>query len=418
MSNIIIVDTNESLKTAIDTASAGDIIQIAAGDYGTFNIHNKQQLSLIAADSNNKPNIERINIFESDTISIDQLNFGSSQKSTIAINASYSKNITITNTEIKNYHDAVGIRHSENIQIISNQISNITRDGLSILDVNYIFIQDNFFTQFHPNYEDVLYKDWYFDTEGTAYLPDKIIPSDHADFIQLTDSRNISIIANTLDATGGAWTQSILISGGHYNEPVLIMDNIIKNGHIIGIWVYNQENIVQINNTLTQIETLGVEGLQAQHYPDINIETYDHDDVQTVIDGRRLLINTKNTDVVIPPSQVSEVITRPNEADINHLNYFLLSIDTTYAVDFSVYYETRDGSAVAGQDYIATSGIATLRAGESDIAIAVEIIADQLAESDENFYLVATQLETGLESENLSRNAIELLAIHTIIDDD
>jgi hypothetical protein len=414
MSNIIIVDTNESLKTAIDTASAGDIIQIAAGEYGSFNIRNKQQLSLVAKDSHNKPNLERINIFESDTITMDQLNFGNSQKSTIAVNASYSKNITLSNTEIKNYHDAVGIRHSENIQIINNQISNITRDGLSILDVSHIVIQDNFFTQFHPNYEDVLYKDWYFDAEGTTYLPDKVTPTDHADFIQLTDSRDISIISNVLDATGGAWTQSILISGGHYNEPALIMDNIIKNGHTIGIRVYNQENIVQINNTLLQIETLGVEGLQAQHYPDINIESYNHNDVQTVIDGKRLLINTNDTDVVIPPSQASEVTTRPNEGDTNHLNYFLLSIDTAYKVDFSIYYETRDGSAIAGQDYIATSGIATLRAGEKNIAIAVEIIADQVSESNENFYLVATQFET----ENLSRSLIELIAIHTIIDND
>ncbi len=414
MSNIIIVDTNESLTTAIDTASAGDIIQISAGEYGTFNIRNKQQLSLIAEDSNNKPNFERINIFESDTITIDQLDFGNSQKSTIAINASYSKNITVSNTEIKNYHDAVGIRHSENINISNNKISNITRDGLSILDVSHIFIQNNFFTQFHPNYENVLYKDWYFDAEGTTYLPDKVTPTDHADFIQLTDTRDISIIANVLDATGGAWTQSILISGGHYNEPALIMDNIIKNGHTIGIRVYNQENIVQLNNTLIQIETLGVEGLQVQHRPDVAIERYDHSDVQTVIDGKRLLINTKDTDVVIPPSQVGEVITRPNETDTNHLNYFLLSIETSYEVDFSIYYETRDGSAIAGQDYIATSGIATLRAGESDIAIAVEIIADQLAESNENFYLVATQLET----ENISYSPIELIAIHTIIDDD
>jgi hypothetical protein len=416
--SIIIVDTTASLREAVNNATGNDIIQIESGDYGRVNISKKSHLVLQAKDINNRPTIERINIFESNNIDLLHLNLGEKTLSTdpnnqsIAVNASFSSQLRFLNLDIKNVHDAIAVRHSQQIEISGNTIHSIRRDGLSILDVDNILVKNNLFTEFHPNYEEFLYKDWYFDAAGTAYLPDKVTLSDHADFIQITDSRIISIISNTLDATGGAWTQSIFISGGHYNEPVTITNNIINNGHIFGIKVVNQDNVIQSNNKLSQIETLGIEGLQAQYSPTINIEQYEHNDVWTIHGGERRLVDTKTE--VIPPTQITEVTTNPIETDANHINYFLLSIDTAQSTNVSIQYETRDGTALAGQDYIATSGTATLLAGELSIAIAVTIIGDQIAESDETFSLVAMQAQGA----SFLDNSNSLIVSHTIIDDD
>jgi C-terminal processing protease CtpA/Prc len=108
------------------------------------------------------------------------------------------------------------------------------------------------------------------------------------------------------------------------------------------------------------------------------------------------------------------VNTHPNEGNTNHINYFKLAISSPLAVDASVFYETRKGSAEAGKDYVAKSGVATIEAGKLSIFIGVEIIADKIAESDEDFYLVISR-PIGASFANKS---IEIKVKHTIVDDD
>lgn len=115
-----------------------------------------------------------------------------------------------------------------------------------------------------------------------------------------------------------------------------------------------------------------------------------------------------------PPTTSSEVVTNPVESDSNRINYFLLEIDKPISNDASVEYQTRDGSAVAGQDYVFTSGTATIEAGKTSIVIPVEIIGDDIDEADETFSLVITNPQEGIFPEN----STEIVATHTIIDDD
>lgn len=56
--------------------------------------------------------------------------------------------------------------------------------------------------------------------------------------------------------------------------------------------------------------------------------------------------------------------------------------------DVSVGYETFDGSAVAGADYVATSGLVTFAAaGPRTLSVQVPVLADSLGEGDETFHL-------------------------------
>ena len=425
MSREIIVATTQDLRNAIDTAQEGDIIRVKSGDYERININGKQQISLEAYDADAKPNINRINIFESQQIKLTNLVVGHSvfdleNNEAIGINISYSSDLALSHLEVKNARDAIGIRYGSDIKITNSYLHDIERDGINMLEIKSVDIHHNTIANFHPNYEQYDYDDWYFNAIGTAFLPkedeeEDYIPTDHADFIQLTDSEDIRITNNVLDVADGAWTQSIFIHGGHHNAPVVISDNIIKNGHQIGIKVVDQDNVEQTGNQLIQTDSLGIKNTP-EHTPQITINEYDHNDFWIIKDGERELINTKDNGRIVPPTESSEVIIEVLEANDGLMpNYFLLSIGKAVTSDTTLHYETRDGTATAGEDYIATSGTATILAGETHIAIAVDILGDNHYEDDETFLLVISNPQGEIK---FPANTIEISATHTIINDD
>lgn len=95
-------------------------------------------------------------------------------------------------------------------------------------------------------------------------------------------------------------------------------------------------------------------------------------------------------------------------------NCFLLSraasaADRAITFQFSTLDE--QGTATAGEDYLATSGSVTLDVGQTAVAIEVRLVADDVAEGDETLFLhVWTEGEDGA--------LVSLTAVHTIVDDD
>lgn len=69
---------------------------------------------------------------------------------------------------------------------------------------------------------------------------------------------------------------------------------------------------------------------------------------------------------------------------------FTVTLDQAYSDEVTVSFETLDGTAVAGQDYQATSGELTFAAGETEKTVTVAILDDQAAEGDETFQLSVT----------------------------
>ena len=114
------------------------------------------------------------------------------------------------------------------------------------------------------------------------------------------------------------------------------------------------------------------------------------------------------------PLNPEEVILNPQEGNENHLNFFLLSIPDALSVDATVEYRTYDGTAIAGLDYKATSGLAVITAGQTSTVIGVEIMADNIVEQDETFFLEVSN-PTGA---HFPENEIVLIAMRTIIDND
>jgi hypothetical protein len=80
----------------------------------------------------------------------------------------------------------------------------------------------------------------------------------------------------------------------------------------------------------------------------------------------------------------------------------------------SVDYKTRNGSALAGQDYLATQGTLKIYPNENNALVLVDIIADTAPEADETFYLdVFNPINAGF-----GEGAVQLTAMRTIVNDD
>jgi len=64
---------------------------------------------------------------------------------------------------------------------------------------------------------------------------------------------------------------------------------------------------------------------------------------------------------------------------------FNVSLSAPATSDVTVKYETADGSATAGSDYIATSGVLTIPAGQTSGTVRVDVLGDIAVETDETF---------------------------------
>lgn len=88
------------------------------------------------------------------------------------------------------------------------------------------------------------------------------------------------------------------------------------------------------------------------------------------------------------PEDVRKQVAEGDEGTV--VVFFLLQFTGVRALAdawLSVDYATRDGTAKAGEDYLATRGKLVLYPNEAQAVIPVEIIADRVAEPDEVFYL-------------------------------
>jgi hypothetical protein len=109
----------------------------------------------------------------------------------------------------------------------------------------------------------------------------------------------------------------------------------------------------------------------------------------------------------------SEVASFSASGDINntgYTDYFNLNIDSPLAVNASVNYQTRDGTAKAGIDYIPKSGSATIIAGQTSTKIAIDIL---ISGTGKTYDLVITN-PVGAE---FPENTPELIATHRIGND-
>jgi hypothetical protein len=116
------------------------------------------------------------------------------------------------------------------------------------------------------------------------------------------------------------------------------------------------------------------------------------------------------------PHHASHITENPQECSGGgyKTHYFLLELGEALTVDASVSYTTLDGTAIAGEDYVAVSGTAAIPAGANYAAVPVQLIRDNVAEPDETFSLVIRDPVGGVFPVGMT----EIIATHVIRDDD
>jgi len=118
------------------------------------------------------------------------------------------------------------------------------------------------------------------------------------------------------------------------------------------------------------------------------------------------------------PTRPEDVITSVREGDSGtQLVYFLLEFNGVRDDPqqwLSVDYATRDGTATAGEDYLAVADTLILYPGETQATITVEVIGDTTPEPDETFYLDVFNPVGG----SFGAGVAQLTAVRTILDDD
>lgn len=273
------VNNKEQLIEEINYAMPGDIIKIDKGDYADLNINIKDKNDLtIITDRNNE--FKGINISTSENIFLkDGVINGQKEKNHIGINVDKSSDIALHQMQVTNNHDGIRVSNSENFILSNSKIEENRRDGFIGKSVNNLALVGNYFGKSHPNYELYNYpKQW---GTGTNEADRETLPNgqrrDHADNIQLTNSEDLLALKNTINAQGGAFTQSIFIHNEeektqpeyYANSPTTLVANSIANGHPIGIKVCHQnDTYISNSNTLKQIPTNGI-SLDKEYAPHI-----------------------------------------------------------------------------------------------------------------------------------------------------
>jgi hypothetical protein len=87
-----------------------------------------------------------------------------------------------------------------------------------------------------------------------------------------------------------------------------------------------------------------------------------------------------------PSVNINDVtVTEGNTGSVNAT--FTVSLSAAYSEPVTVHYQTANGSATAGSDYIATSGDVTIPANTTTQTVTVAVLGDRIPEYTENFFV-------------------------------
>jgi hypothetical protein len=94
-----------------------------------------------------------------------------------------------------------------------------------------------------------------------------------------------------------------------------------------------------------------------------------------------------NDDTFVPPSISISDVSKVEGRNGNTMFVFTVTLSAPSATEVTVSYATADGTARAGEDYLAASGTLTFAPGETTKTFTIKVKGDRKAEADETFYL-------------------------------
>ncbi|MCT2398413.1 calcium-binding protein [Novosphingobium mangrovi (ex Huang et al. 2023)] len=247
------VSSAAELNAALKQALGGDTIELAAGDYSSLTIKNKDfgsGITITSADPDNRAQIDGFKIIGSSGITFSNVDFtppadakshslltyqssnihfdgitvtgpeGDAGYNLAAFMIRESSDVSVTNSEFSHLWHAVSILNNTGLTIADNYIHDIRTDGVRGGGNSDTVISNNYFTDFHPS------------------------ATDHPDAIQLwansmtQPSDNVTISDNVIYCPDGQSTQGIFIrdqAGDQYYTNVSITGNVVIGARGNGI---------------------------------------------------------------------------------------------------------------------------------------------------------------------------------------
>lgn len=267
---IITVSSSTELVSAVQNAKDGDVIKLAAGDYGKVslsNVHFANGITITSADPDQQAVLAGLKVTNSSGIDFDHIEFalspedkyfpitvssssdvhfsaldvhgvidGDPSTDSMAMMIRNSSDVSVTDSSFHELHHAVNFLDSDHLDISGNSFDTIRSDGIRGGGTSDLTINNNYFTNFYP------------------------VGADHPDAIQLwttnTDqsASNITITGNVVERGEGGIIQGIFLrdqSGGKVPyQNVTISDNIVLGGMYNGISVGNAQGLVMTDNVV------------------------------------------------------------------------------------------------------------------------------------------------------------------------
>lgn len=278
-----IVSNSVELLSALATASPGDTIELAPGNYGDVVLDGytfTDNVTITSQFQNNPATFDTLQVKNSSHLTLDNIAVSNVLDEgepdwVSAFRIDKSAHITVVNSEISGsadgnntndgqgllvldstnitldgntFHDlktGLSVGRSEYVTVTGNTFTDIRSDGANFANVRHILVDGNAFSNFHPAYA----------------------LGDHPDMIQVWndgsygDMYDIVISNNTLTQGVGGDVQGIFIQGSLIQpdgtfasllHDLVILGNTIDLGAAQGIWVSNVDTAHISGNTLTQ----------------------------------------------------------------------------------------------------------------------------------------------------------------------
>ncbi|MEO0369817.1 MAG: LamG-like jellyroll fold domain-containing protein [Pseudomonadota bacterium] len=289
MGQTFTVSTAAGLSAALDNASAGDRIELEAGNYGELFLRSKvfggEGVTIVSADPNNRAVFDKIHLVRSSDIHFDQIEVDfdpvGNTSYTSGFRATDGANISVTNSVLHGgpdpsldpkYADApvgvgVQIHRMENVNISGTEIFDF-RIGINYARVDGMYVHDNYIHDMRTspmtggdvsNVEIIgnqFESSNPIDLGGTGdhgnmiHIFPMADPSGPQENIIIRDNflkqgTNPSpILGIHLDDTGGSTGQGF--------RNVVIENNVLHNGDAQGIRAENVDGLSILNNSFVQ----------------------------------------------------------------------------------------------------------------------------------------------------------------------
>lgn len=271
------VSTQSQLKSALNSAKGGDNIVLKAGNYGSLTLNNEKFSSKVTISSESAGNpasfskvfLDKVsnlsftnvkfdysgasgsslpfNVKGSSNITFDRVDFDGQIKSGYgdgtALKIASSSNVTVQNSEISDFYKGVETWGTTNLKLLNNDIDNISYDGIVLgQSTKGALVQGN---EVHMHAR-----------SGVQ----------HSDVLQLYNqgagapSSNVTIKGN-LFTSDNSTTHGVYMGNGdakktgsssEFFSNIVVENNVIKTGHILGLAIGETNGAVIRGNTVVQ----------------------------------------------------------------------------------------------------------------------------------------------------------------------